>query len=99
MDNEQKPMSLEDKLGLLSYKNDSQSHIKILAAKVCLDCHDKPCTTGCPAKVYDWDSLQKKLVVTYENCIECGAARMLCPFDNIQWEPPRGGFGVSYKYG
>jgi ferredoxin-like protein FixX len=24
---------------------------------------------------------------------------MICPFQNIKWEPPRGGFGVSYKYG
>ena len=42
---------------------------------------------------------RKKLVVSYENCIECGAARMLCPYNNIEWHPPRGGFGVSYKYG
>ena len=99
MAEEQKPMTLEDKLGLLTYKNDHQSHIKILAADVCIKCTGKPCTTGCPAGVYAWDEAQKKLVVSYENCIECGAARMLCPYDNIEWNPPRGGFGVSYKYG
>jgi len=92
-------MSLDDKLGLLTYKNDHQSHIKILDAKVCLDCKNKPCVSGCPAGVYAWDNDQEKLIVSYENCIECGAARMLCPFANIEWNPPRGGFGVSYKYG
>jgi len=94
-----RPMSLDDKLGLLTYKNDHQTHIKILDAKVCLDCKNKPCVTGCPAGVYAWDQDQKKLIVSYENCVECGAARMLCPYANIEWNPPRGGFGVSYKYG
>jgi len=94
-----RPMSLDDKLGLLTYKNDHQSHIKIFDAKVCLDCKNKPCVTGCPAGVYAWDKDQNKLIVSYENCVECGAARMLCPYANIEWNPPRGGFGVSYKYG
>jgi len=94
-----KPMTLEDKLGLLTYKNDHTSHIKIFDANVCLNCPNKPCVTGCPAGVYNWDAVQKKIVFSHENCIECGAARMLCPFNNIEWNPPRGGFGVSYKYG
>ena len=99
METEPKALTLEDKLGLLTYKPDHQSHIKIFDAQVCLKCADKPCTTGCPAGVYVWEEAQKKLIVSYENCIECGAARMLCPFNNIEWVPPRGGFGVSYKYG
>jgi ferredoxin like protein len=93
-------MSIEEKLGLLSFKSDHESHISISDPSVCLErCPDKPCIKVCPAKVYDWDESQKKIVIGYENCIECGAARMICPFQNIKWEPPRGGFGVSYKYG
>ena len=99
MANEPKPAKLEDKLGLLTYKNDHQTHIKILDPKPCLGCKDKPCTTACPAGVYVWEESQKKIVVGYDNCIECGAARMLCPYNNIEWVPPRGGFGVSYIYG
>ena len=92
--------SIEDKLGLLDFKSDHQSHISIPNPQTCLEkCMDKPCTKVCPAKVYVWEESQKKIVIGYENCIECGAARMLCPFDNIRWEPPRGGFGVNYKYG
>ncbi len=91
--------SVEEKLGLLTYKNDHQSHIAISKTEICLKCKDKPCVSVCPAKVYDWDEAKKKIVIGYENCIECGAARMICPFQNIKWEPPRGGFGVSYKYG
>jgi ferredoxin like protein len=96
---EAKPMTIEEKLGLLTFKNDHQSHIKIMEADVCLKCVNKPCVTGCPAKVYEWDKAQEKIIVSYENCIECGAARMLCPYNNIEWNPPRGGFGVQYKYG
>ena len=91
--------SIEEKLGLLTYKNDHQSHIAIPSTAICLKCKDKPCVSVCPAKVYDWDESKKKIVIGYENCIECGAARMICPFQNIKWEPPRGGFGVSYKFG
>ena len=92
--------TIEEKLGLLAFKNDHQSHISIPDPSICLaQCKDKPCTKVCPAKVYDWDESRKKIVIGYENCIECGAARMICPFQNIKWEPPRGGFGVSYKYG
>ncbi|MFA5976391.1 MAG: 4Fe-4S dicluster domain-containing protein [Elusimicrobiota bacterium] len=92
-------MTLEDKLGLLTYKGDHQTHIKITDAKVCLNCPKKPCVTACPAGVYTWDDVQKKIIMAYENCVECGAARMMCPFYNIEWVPPRGGFGVAYKYG
>ena len=99
MVDEPKPMTLEAKLGLLTYKNDHESHIKITDPQVCLKCPNKPCVTACPAKVYTWDEDKKAIITSYENCIECGAARMLCPFYNIEWHPPRGGFGVSYKYG
>ena len=91
--------TVEEKLGLLTYKNDHQSHIAIPSTAICLKCKDKPCVSVCPAKVYQWEEASKKIVIGYENCIECGAARMICPFQNIKWEPPRGGFGVSYKFG
>lgn len=93
--------NVEEKLGFLTYKADhQQSHITIPDPHICLDkCRDKPCLTVCPAQVYTWEEVQKKVIVSYENCIECGACRMLCPFDNIKCHWPRGGFGVQYKYG
>jgi ferredoxin like protein len=92
--------NVEEKLGLLTYKNDHQSHISIASPKPCAEeCTGKPCTTVCPAQVYNWEAEQKKIIVSYENCIECGACRMLCPFDNIKCQWPRGGFGVQYKFG
>ena len=95
--------TVETKLGHLEWKKSPQAHITIRNAgedSPCVTrCKDKPCTTVCPAKVYEWEPARKKIVVNYENCIECGACRMLCPFDNIACEWPNGGFGVKYKYG
>jgi ferredoxin like protein len=97
-------VNIEEKLGLVTYKADhSNAHIRLKDASEnspCVtSCVDKTCTKVCPAKVYDWEAPNKKIVVSYENCIECGACRMLCPFDNISCEWPRGGFGVQYKMG
>ena len=104
MADEKPKVNVDEKLGWLTYKADhSFAHIKIKdgsANAPCVhDCKDKPCTYVCPAKVYNWEASQKKILVAYENCIECGACRMLCPFDNIACEWPRGGFGVQYKMG
>ena len=93
--------NVDEKLGMLTYKADhQQSHISLKSGEPCLEkCDSKPCTTACPAQVYRWEEAQKKILVSYENCIECGACRMVCPFDNIVCHWPRGGFGVQYKYG
>lgn len=95
--------TVEAKLGLLDYKKAPETHIHIKDASAqapCVSrCQDKPCVKICPAKVYEWEEAQKKVLVAYENCIECGACRMLCPFDNIDCDWPPGGFGVKYRYG
>jgi ferredoxin like protein len=90
-------MKLEDKLFLNKFKRDDRSHIEIISQDVCALCPDKPCTIVCPAEVYHWDG--EKTTVSYENCIECGACRMICPYHNISCVMPRGGYGIKYKYG
>lgn len=96
-------MTVEAKLGLLEYRKSPEAHIALRksgADAPCVTvCDSKPCTTVCPAKVYEWEEHEKKVLVAYENCIECGACRMLCPFDNISCDWPKGGFGVKYKFG
>ena len=93
-------MSIEELLGLLKYKNDKESHISVLDQDICANrCKDKPCIRICPSKVYEWNESERIVNVNYENCVECGAARMICPYTNIDWEMPKGGYGVSYKYG
>ena len=92
------PQKLEDKLFLLKFKADDHSHIEITSNDVCVSmCEEKWCTHTCPADVYHWEG--DRIVVSYENCIECGACRMICPYGNINCTMPRGGFGVQYKFG
>jgi len=93
-------MRLEDKLFLDKYRVDTESHLKIKDPEVCLQCKDQQCTLICPVGVYKWDTGQKKIVVGWENCIEMGACMVACDeFDNIDMQYPRGGYGISYKYG
>ena len=95
--------TVETKLGTLDWKKSPDAHIHLKksgADSPCVaTCKDKPCTTVCPAKVYEWGAAHNKIIVNYENCIECGACRMLCPFDNIKCDWPDGGMGVKYKFG
>ena len=94
-------MKLEDKLFLLTYKHDKHSHIAIRNNDTCLTTcgptWERPCTTFCPASVYSWDG--EKVVASYENCVECTSCLTGCPYHNIDWRLPRGGFGVNYRNG
>lgn len=93
-------VGLADKLGTVKYNTDeSGSHLRARSAEVCLGCEGKPCIAGCCAEVYRWDDEKQALEIAYENCLECGACHIICPYDNIDWSYPCGGFGVAYKYG
>lgn len=74
-----------------------QAHLRVKDMAVCRQCADKPCITLCPAAVYRWE--QPQLLIHYSGCLECGACRFICPQDNLEWNYPRGGFGVSLKIG
>ena len=92
-------IGLADRLYKVKYKTDEISHLKIKNQDVCRQCEDKPCMPRCPAQVYDWDRERQEIMVAYENCLECGVCKVVCPYDNIDWEYPRGGFGVVWKFG
>jgi ferredoxin-like protein FixX len=69
--------TVETKLGTLEWKKQPEANIHLKNAGAdspcATKCDNKPCTTVCPAKVYEWEGAHKKIVVNYENCIECGA--------------------------
>lgn len=92
------PQSVDDKLFSVKYSPDEDTHL-VPDQQECLNCKDKPCTKFCPAKVYDWDEESQKLLVGYENCLECGACRIACPAKSITWQYPKGGKGVTFKCG
>lgn len=92
-------MKIEDKLYLNRFQTDKHSHLAVRNPDYCLnECKKKPCTYICPSKVYEWNDKDKKIIIAYEGCVECGTCRYACP-DNIDWRNPRGGFGILYKFG
>ena len=91
-------MTIEDKLFTLKYTPDTESHL-VPDNEICKTCKNKPCTKICPADVYEWDDKNKRLVVNFENCLECGACRIACPTHSLKWEYPKGTKGVTFKLG
>lgn len=78
--------------------DDEYAHLWIKDQAVCAGCEAKPCLAFCPVGVYRLDR-DGKITVGYQACVECGSCRVGCPFLNIGWTLPRGGYGVAYKFG
>ena len=94
--NEQNKKSIQDKLTTIKYNCDNKTHL-IPDAKKCIKCKEKTCTKVCPADVYTYDENLGELVVQYENCLECGACRIACPKNAIDWNYPKSGCGIILK--
>jgi len=93
-----KPVNIDELIGCVKFFVDEEvSHLKIKSQEVCRQCAEKPCLDFCPAGVYR--ASLEGMVVSYQACLECGSCRVGCPFQNIDWAYPRGGFGVNYKFG
>lgn len=85
-------------VSLKYYVDEDYAHIKIKDHQVCSQCEQQPCLDFCPAGVFSVDR-QGKVMVSYQGCVECGSCRIGCPLLNIDWNLPRGGYGVAYKFG
>lgn len=82
-------------LELVTIIPDEKPHIFIKDDRVCItQCENKPCTFYCPSRVYYWKD--ESIKILYDRCIECGACPYGCPYDNIAWQFPSGGYGVVY---
>ena len=89
--------SIEDKLGLLKYKHDRESHITVEQEKFIAD-KLQAILFVCPAKVYTKKEDDGSCIVNFENCVECGTCRIAAPY-YVRWSYPKGGTGVSYRQG
>jgi ferredoxin like protein len=93
------PPKVEDKLYTNRYVVDSgRPHIKVKP-------HTTPSTAllamthVCPANCYAVND-RGQVEVAPDGCMECGTCRVLCAeTDDIEWNYPRGGFGVLFKFG
>jgi len=82
------------------HREEQPSHLTILDKNICQEkCIPKfvaPCTTFCPAGVYE--SIQGEVKpANPSNCMHCKTCQRKCPFDNIRWTVPEGSGGPRYK--
>ena len=90
--------SIEDRLYTVKYSDAGESHLDVKDPDTCIECTTHECKTVCPADV--WHPAENDTpTIAYENCLECGTCRWGCPYDNVQWDYPKTGNGVSFKYG
>ena len=56
-------------------------------------------TKVCPAGCYEMND-RGQVEITTDGCLECGTCRAVCAgTDDIEWNYPRGGFGIQFKFG
>ena len=86
-------IKIEEKLFNVKFLPDTESHIKTNLA-FCLMCKGKECTRFCPSNVFNWSNIEDKLIIAYENCLECGVCRIGCPYEAVEYRHPKTGMGV-----
>ena len=88
-------MNVDDKLSLNLFHVDKDSHIKV-NQEICNQCPHRLCTYTCPVDNYKLED--GKVVFSWEGCLECGSCRIICDQGAVEWNYPRGGFGIIYRF-
>ena len=91
-------MKTDEKLTKNFFREDRDSHIAI-RVELCRRCEFAACVQACPAALYERDPETGEAKVEFAGCLECGTCRYVCPHGAVTWRPPKGGFGVQYRYG
>lgn len=93
--------STGQKLFLAKYRLDDRPHIIVIDQNICRFCETtngtpQSCMIVCPANVFKWEERNGLMenVVSYDNCVECGACRIICLCGDIEWKYPRWGPGL-----
>jgi ferredoxin like protein len=88
---------LKAKLGLDVFKPVGDPHIKIRTGME-KDPRLKRMSRLCPAGLYS-ENERGEIVLDSDGCLECGACRLACGVDVLDWHYPQGGTGVQYRFG
>ncbi len=88
--------NLEKKLFTVKRKISNKSHIFLSDPDLCQECSSNICMIICPAKVYTKNEIDGTTNIQYEDCLECGACRVACELNNIDWTNPTDGTGITY---
>ncbi len=91
-------MTVDEKMATVKIKISKEEHISV-NTELCINCMTRPCLIICTAENYKWDEKRKDLIFNYEGCLECGACRLICPEDAIDWSYPLRGYGVKFRFG
>jgi len=81
---------------LTSYRIDNVPHISVNRG-TCKLCDHRACVFTCPAGCFQWNEAGARIDFAYEACLECGTCSIICDKGALQWNYPRGGFGVRYR--
>ncbi|MFZ7103404.1 MAG: ferredoxin family protein [Peptococcaceae bacterium] len=92
-------MSTAEKLGVNKFVVDEgKPHIVIKKERLNMEDIQK-CVIACPAGLY---AINEDGTVSFDfaGCLECGTCRVLCADSGVlEWNYPRGTFGVEFRYG
>ncbi|MBC7908223.1 MAG: ferredoxin family protein [Rhodospirillaceae bacterium] len=59
----------------------------------------KSLVTVCPAGCYSAEE-DGSVTITPDGCLECGTCRIICAdTGELEWNYPRGGYGILFKFG
>lgn len=99
-----KPLSISERLGKVSYRNqgrsESRAHI-VVDTDVCSGTCPHKCTTYvCPANCYTLGE-DGNVNFQFEDCIECGTCLYACDQGAVAWSypDPEEGRGVNWSLG
>ncbi len=106
-----KRLNLQQLLAGNKFLVDDEEHHITLHPEICASCPTKPCIFACPAGLYTLKGKHGDVISASElkdseisfddaGCLECGTCRVVCPRPGaIDWQYPRGSFGIIYRYG
>lgn len=92
-------MKIEEKLAVDAFRTDKESHIKINHEVCRSKCKVRYCLFVCPGSLYSYNEETDEMVVEFAGCLECGTCKVACAEGAIDWNYPRGEFGIRYRYG
>lgn len=92
-------VNVEEKLFQNRYYVDAgHPHIRIRDEATCIQCSLQSCVTCCPAGCWRREE-DGRIELVVDGCLECGTCRIVCEPKNVDWNYPRGGFGILFKFG
>jgi ferredoxin like protein len=89
-------MIVDDLFDLVSYRVHPEAHIKVKRT-ICERCTHRACTFICPAACYQWNAERSRIDFAYEPCLECGTCLLICDKGALEWNYPKGDFGVRFR--